>query len=103
MENNVVYQDRIFGQDPPKSLSNKNVKKLELLTEEEKRANHIASEQRRRQNIRSGYDQLISVVPTLSDNQRSEGVILQKSVEYIKFLLMEREILHQQLEDLKKE
>ncbi|KAJ2742322.1 Transcription factor [Coemansia sp. BCRC 34301] len=74
-------------------------KKGELLTEDEKKANHIASEQKRRQNIRTGYDQLIQIVPTLTPSQRSEALILQKTVEYIKYLLMEREILEGQLGD----
>ncbi|ORX67451.1 hypothetical protein DL89DRAFT_44839 [Linderina pennispora] len=74
-------------------------KKGELLTEEEKKANHIASEQKRRQNIRAGYDQLIQIVPTLTPSQRSEALILQKTVEYIKYLLMEREILEGQLKE----
>ncbi|KAJ1736570.1 Transcription factor [Coemansia sp. Benny D160-2] len=75
-------------------------KKGELLTEDEKKANHIASEQKRRQNIRVGYDQLIQIVPTLTPSQRSEALILQKTVEYIKYLLMEREILDGQLKDV---
>ncbi|KAJ2723164.1 Transcription factor [Coemansia sp. Benny D115] len=74
-------------------------KKGELLTEDEKKANHIASEQKRRQNIRTGYDQLIQIVPTLTPSQRSEALILQKTVEYIKYLLMEREILEGQVKE----
>lgn len=50
----------------------------ELLTEAEKKANHIASEQKRRQNIRLGFEQLIEVVPSLSQGNRSEALILQK-------------------------
>ncbi|ORY04812.1 hypothetical protein K493DRAFT_378173 [Basidiobolus meristosporus CBS 931.73] len=50
----------------------------ELLTEEEKRANHIASEQKRRQNIRIGFERLVDIVPTLNHNHRSESVILEK-------------------------
>jgi hypothetical protein len=50
----------------------------ELLTEAEKKANHIASEQKRRQNIRVGFDQLVDIVPTLSQSHRSEAIILQK-------------------------
>jgi hypothetical protein len=50
----------------------------ELLTEAEKKANHIASEQKRRQNIRVGFDQLVEIVPTLSQSHRSEAIILQK-------------------------
>lgn len=36
-----------------------------LLSQEQKRANHIASEQKRRAAIRQGYDKLCSVVPSL--------------------------------------
>lgn len=50
----------------------------ELLTDAEKKANHIASEQKRRQNIRIGFDSLVEIVPTLSECQRSEALILQK-------------------------
>lgn len=50
----------------------------ELLSEAEKKANHIASEQKRRQNIRLGFEQLIEVVPALSQGNRSEALILQK-------------------------
>ncbi|KAF9580532.1 hypothetical protein BGW38_002795 [Lunasporangiospora selenospora] len=50
----------------------------ELLTEAEKKANHIASEQKRRQNIRIGFDSLVEIVPTLSECHRSEALILQK-------------------------
>lgn len=50
----------------------------ELLTEEQKRANHIASEQKRRANIRIGFEQLVDIVPTLSDGHKSEAMILQK-------------------------
>ncbi|KAG5463554.1 MAG: hypothetical protein BJ554DRAFT_6549 [Olpidium bornovanus] len=50
----------------------------DLLTESERKANHIASEQRRRQNIRIGFDTLCDLVPTLSQCHRSEALILQK-------------------------
>ncbi|CCV00508.1 unnamed protein product [Malassezia sympodialis ATCC 42132] len=39
-----------------------------LLSEAEKKANHIASEQKRRANIRKGYDMLCSMVPGLEKN-----------------------------------
>ncbi|ORZ08012.1 hypothetical protein BCR41DRAFT_310449 [Lobosporangium transversale] len=62
----------------------------ELLTEAEKKANHIASEQKRRQNIRIGFDSLVEIVPTLSECHRSEALILQKSVDYIQRLLSQK-------------
>ncbi|GJJ78891.1 hypothetical protein EMPS_11250 [Entomortierella parvispora] len=62
----------------------------ELLTDAEKKANHIASEQKRRQNIRVGFDCLVEIVPTLSECHRSEALILQKSVDYIHRLLSQK-------------
>lgn len=59
----------------------------ELLTDAEKKANHIASEKKRRQNIRLGFDQLIEIVPSLTQGNRSEAFILQKCIHkaYIYF------------------
>ena len=48
---------------PPRYRRNKTEA---LLSEEEKRLNHIASEQKRRQNIKLAYDQLTELVPSLS-------------------------------------
>ncbi|ORZ23868.1 hypothetical protein BCR41DRAFT_368975 [Lobosporangium transversale] len=72
----------------------------ELLTEAEKKANHIASEQKRRQNIRIGFDSLVEIVPTLSDCHRSEAVILQKSVDYIHRLLNQKNELKSRVREL---
>ncbi|KAF9571021.1 hypothetical protein EC968_001108 [Mortierella alpina] len=72
----------------------------ELLTEAEKKANHIASEQKRRQNIRVGFDSLVEIVPTLSDCHRSEAVILQKSVDYIHRLMNQKNELKSRVRDL---
>jgi hypothetical protein len=60
--------------------SNASSKKMthELLSEDQKRANHIASEQKRRANIRVGFEKLVDIVPTLSSGHRSEALILQK-------------------------
>ncbi|KAG0229061.1 hypothetical protein BGW42_001830 [Actinomortierella wolfii] len=74
----------------------------ELLTEAEKKANHIASEQKRRQNIRIGFDSLVEIVPTLSDCHRSEALILQKSVDYIQRLLQQKKELKERVRDLQR-
>ncbi|PHZ07513.1 HLH-domain-containing protein, partial [Rhizopus microsporus ATCC 52813] len=58
----------------------------ELLTEEEKRANHIASEQKRRSTIRNGFKELSELVPTLKNINNSKSTVLFKAVEYIKYL-----------------
>lgn len=44
-----------------------------LLTDAEKKANHIASEQKRRANIRKGYELLCAGVPALRDALDGEG------------------------------
>jgi len=71
----------------------------ELLSSEEKRANHIASEQKRRQAIREGFDRLTEVVPGLGKNQgRSEAIVLDRTIEYLKELIDERKMLIQEVE-----
>ncbi|CAM0138787.1 unnamed protein product [Umbelopsis sp. WA50703] len=89
------------GSSSPPSGGGRNKKAPhELLTEAEKKANHIASEQKRRQNIRIGFDQLVDIVPTLSQNHRSEAMILQKSVEYIRQLVNIKNDLKTRARDL---
>ncbi|CAO3590229.1 unnamed protein product [Absidia cylindrospora] len=72
----------------------------ELLTEAEKKANHIASEQKRRQNIRMGFDCLIDAVPTLNHGNRSEALILQKAIDHIHYLISVKNELKNQVRDL---
>ncbi|KAG2174803.1 hypothetical protein INT43_005865 [Umbelopsis isabellina] len=89
------------GSSSPQSGGGRNKKAPhELLTEAEKKANHIASEQKRRQNIRIGFDQLVDIVPTLSQNHRSEAMILHKSVEYIRQLVNIKNDLKTRARDL---
>ncbi|KAI8811405.1 Myc-type, basic helix-loop-helix domain-containing protein, partial [Cladochytrium replicatum] len=73
-----------------------------LLTEEEKRANHIESEKKRRLNIKVGFDQLVELVPSLTNCHRSEALILEKSVEHVRYLLRQREELMARLTLLRK-
>ncbi|KAJ2824120.1 hypothetical protein FBU31_004076, partial [Coemansia sp. 'formosensis'] len=65
-----------------------------ILTEDERRANHIASEQRRRNQIRQGYAELMNMVTTLRDpalgnhpgtaqSTPSKAVILSHAVQFI--------------------
>lgn len=68
------------------------------LTDEEKKANHIASEQKRRQAIREGFDRLATLIPGMEGQGRSEGQVLIKGIAYIDSLLNER---RQMLEKLK--
>lgn len=70
-------------------------KSKELLTADEKRANHIASEQKRRQNIRLGFEALSRLVPEISRATAtqigpkvipSKATILEKTIEFIRYL-----------------
>ncbi|PIA13996.1 hypothetical protein COEREDRAFT_47729 [Coemansia reversa NRRL 1564] len=56
------------------------------LTEGERRANHIASEQRRRNQIRNGYSELMNLVTTLTQSTPSKAVILTHAVQFIRDL-----------------
>ncbi|KAI9312468.1 Myc-type, basic helix-loop-helix domain-containing protein, partial [Dichotomocladium elegans] len=57
-----------------------------LLTEEEKRTNHIASEQKRRNTIRNGFKEMTDIIPTLKNVNHSKSTILFKAAEYIRYL-----------------
>ncbi|KAK9453507.1 hypothetical protein V1511DRAFT_81978 [Dipodascopsis uninucleata] len=73
----------------------------ELLTSEEKKANHIASEQKRRQAIREGFDRLTEVVPGLTKSQgRSEAIVLQNTLSFLKRELEEYKTLVKRIEEL---
>jgi hypothetical protein len=58
----------------------------DLLTDDEKRVNHIASEQKRRNTIHLGFKNLTDIIPTLKNINNSKSTILFKAVEYIKHL-----------------
>ncbi|PVH16162.1 uncharacterized protein CXQ87_004027 [Candidozyma duobushaemuli] len=65
-------------------ISDIDKKKSPNLTEEQKKAHHIASEQKRRENIRAEFDRIVSLTPTLTEQEnRSELSILTKSADYI--------------------
>ncbi|KAF2093514.1 hypothetical protein NA57DRAFT_81445 [Rhizodiscina lignyota] len=66
------------------------------LTEKEKKNNHIASEQKRRQAIREGFDRLATIVPGMEGQGRSEAVVLQATLEYMRAQIEERKKLLEQ-------
>lgn len=70
------------------------------LTLEQKKTNHIMSENRRRNQIRSSFDRLVELVPQLdSTESRSEYAILTKTANYIVQLRKENERLEQLKQD----
>ncbi|KAJ5088664.1 hypothetical protein N7456_012280 [Penicillium angulare] len=69
------------------------------LTDQEKKNNHIASEQKRRAAIREGFDRLTELVPGLEGQGRSESIVLQKTVDFIHLKLQERHNLIAEVEN----
>jgi hypothetical protein len=67
--------------------SRKKRKSRALLSEDIRKKNHIASEQKRRHNIRIGFDKLVTLVPGLAQLPRSESVILQRATKHIENLV----------------
>lgn len=85
--NNNDDDDQELNDDYTSSiLSKRSRQSRELLTEDEKRANHIASEQKRRNTIRNGFKEMTEIIPTLKNINNSKSTILFKAVEYIKHL-----------------
>jgi len=63
------------------------------LSEQEKKSNHIASEQKRRQAIRDGFDRLASSVPGMDGQGRSEAVVLSATIDHMENELERRKML----------
>ena len=64
-------------------------KRRENLSEQQKRINHITSEQKRRNLIQEGFNEIHSLVPTLRGQRErgdSKSTVLLKTVEYIREL-----------------
>ena len=61
------------------------------LTEAQKKENHIRSEQKRREAIREGFDRLASVVPGMEGQGRSEAVVLEATIKYMREKIVERQ------------
>lgn len=71
---------------------------------EQRRVVHIHAEQKRRYNIKNGFDMLHSLIPQLSQNpttKLSKAAMLQKGADYIKQLRTERNQLKEEMDSLK--
>lgn len=86
------------SEDP--TVNAPNIEEKPRLSENEKKANHIASEQKRRQAIREGFDRLTELVPGLEGQGRSESIVLKKTVDFIRDQLAERQRLVERIEEL---
>lgn len=68
------------------------------LSEEQKKANHIYSEQKRREKIREQYDKLAELTPGMEGHGRSEGRVLEEAVKFAQGLKEERARLIEAIE-----
>jgi len=74
--------------------------------QELRRQSHISAEQKRRGNIKHGFDHLQSLVINLSaypSGKVSKATVLEKSIEYIQRMHQEREGREREIEALKQE
>ncbi|CAG5124691.1 unnamed protein product, partial [Candidula unifasciata] len=71
---------------------------------EHRRAAHLSAEQKRRCNLKTGFDMLQQLVPSISQNPKvSKATMLQKTAEYCKKLKSERSQMHKEAAILKQE
>ncbi|XP_043667650.1 MLX-interacting protein-like isoform X3 [Vespula pensylvanica] len=71
---------------------------------EQRRVGHIHAEQKRRYNIKNGFDMLHSLIPQLNQNPNaklSKAAMLQKGADYIKQLRAERNQLKEEMDSLR--
>ncbi|EZA59767.1 MLX-interacting protein isoform X2 [Ooceraea biroi] len=71
---------------------------------EQRRVGHIHAEQKRRYNIKNGFDMLHSLIPQLSQNSNaklSKAAMLQKGADHIRQLRAERNQLKEEMDSLR--
>ncbi|KAH9863621.1 hypothetical protein J1614_009553 [Plenodomus biglobosus] len=61
------------------------------LSDAQKKENHIRSEQKRREAIREGFDRLAAIVPGMEGQGRSEAVVLEATIKYMREKVVERQ------------
>ncbi|TQV97636.1 hypothetical protein V2A60_006624 [Cordyceps javanica] len=72
----------------------------ENLSEEQKRSNHIRSEQKRRTLIKEGFDDLCELVPGLKGGGFSKSTMLTMAAEWLEQLLQGNQTLAAQLQGM---
>ncbi|KAK2742815.1 hypothetical protein FQN57_005106 [Myotisia sp. PD_48] len=73
----------------------------ENLSEAQKRSNHILSEQKRRNLIKQGFDDLCALVPELKGGGYSKSTMLTQAGDWLQDLLSGNELLKAQLAEIK--
>lgn len=74
-----------------------------ILSEEQRRQNHIKSEKKRRILINEGFDDLCSLVPSLGKGKFCKSTVLQLAGQWLEVLIEGNEVLEKQLAELKEQ
>lgn len=74
------------GESSPKIGKKKNASKRDNLSEAQKRENHIQSEQKRRNLIRTGFEDLCTLVPELRGGGYSKSAVLIHAASFLEQL-----------------
>ncbi|KAK7485842.1 hypothetical protein BaRGS_00022942, partial [Batillaria attramentaria] len=83
--------------------------KTTMSYKDRRREAHTVAEQKRRDAIKKGYDELTSIVPTchqqdsLSSQKMSKATVLQRSIDYMQFLSQQKKKQEDELDSLRKE
>ncbi|KAK3828866.1 MAG: hypothetical protein J3Q66DRAFT_323772 [Benniella sp.] len=77
------YHGRQMRKIPNSSVDHRQISGLEELMSPTRRVAHIVSEQKRREKINAGFEELKSVIPECAQNTDSKASILRKAVDRI--------------------
>lgn len=96
--NNLFNTETTVTEVTTKKIKKQRNKKPKRLTDHQVRVNHVTSEKKRREMIRSIYDDLVRLVPGLEVTEnRSELIIYLKTMAYLKWLYSKNKKLRQRI------
>ena len=87
----------------PKSRPSSAKPTRQHLTDEQKKTNHIISEQKRRDLIKQGYEGIREMVPALKDVKHSKGAMLEAAADWLEEIVKCNKDLKRQLASMKGE
>lgn len=92
------YSNQLDQTNAENKIKKPRAKKRNRLSETQIKQNHVTSEKRRREIVRNIYDELVNLVPDLTEKEnRSELMIYTKSINYIRWLYAKNKRLRLQL------
>ena len=98
---NAASQNSLANGSPPAiSRLGEQKSNRENLSESQKRTNHIASEQKRRDLIKQGFDDLCELIPELKGGGSSKSAMLAQAASWLEDLIRGNEALRRQLAEL---